>query len=151
MKTTKGVINFILFLEEYLLWTPGEIHTLFERLFYVILNSVSSSTPFYQLLIFLNPIFCYFLLLTSVTPVVTYLKSMFDERVEADVLIWIERHGFIRIILTAFLVLFFLIQLLNVLDNPSVTLLALYQNKTLWTIIFIYVILKSFLSEKTWS
>jgi hypothetical protein len=151
VKQTNSIVNFILFLEEFFLWSPGGVSSLFERLFSIILKSIDKSLPYKELASLINPFLCYILFVSSATNIAAYLISIFNERAKADILIWLERNKYIRVVLVAIFALIFILQVLDILDAPSMTLLALYQDKGLWILIFFYMFIKRFLSEKNWS
>lgn len=151
MKQVNAAINFIIFLEEFLLWQPGRVNTLIEKIFAVILRGMEGGAYAHSFVTYLNPFVAFFFLSISVGVMVGYIKSIFSENARVNMLIWLERNSFIRIILAVLLGIVFLLQLLKVFDNPNLTLEMIYQNKTLWSIIFAYMIIKRFISEKAWS
>lgn len=150
MKRNNSIVTSIFFLEEFLLWRPGEVNTLFQKLFYIIFRSIDSSFPYREIATLINPLLCYILFALSILNVVVFFKSVFNERARADILIWLERNKYIRVILMALFVLIFIAQVLKVLDDSSLTVMVLYQDKGFWTSIFLYMFIKRLLSEKHW-
>ena len=150
MKNINAAISFVFFLEEYLLWSPGHINTLFEKIARVIALSLDSEGILLQLVYFINPFFCYILLLASVPRLVDYIKTIFTENARNSILIWIERHNYIQVILALVLGGFFLLMVLRIFENSSLSLLDLYQSKILWTILFGYIVAKRIISIKSW-
>lgn len=156
MNQVNKVILFILFLEEYLLWHPGSgrFNSLCEKLAHIFIKGVGDPNFYAPVdglyLYYINPALCYFLLLISAGPLISYIKSIISENARANILIWLERHSYIRVVLAAILGIIFITQLLNILDNPSITLLALYQNKFLWTVVFGSMLIKRFLKKNAW-
>lgn len=151
MKHVNGVITFLFFLEEFFLWQPGRISTLFEKLLVVLFRTSENYNEVYAIAHYLNPGLSFFLLIISVGPTIGFLKTLFNERAKSDILIWLERHNYVRVILAAFLGFGLLMQLLNIVNDSYLTAISIYQNKTFWTVIFAYIILKRFLSTDIWS
>jgi len=150
MKHINASIKFIIFLEEYLLWRPGQVNTLIEKILAAIVRGLDGGQMFTVLITYVNPFLMYLLLLSSVGPIVWYLKSIFGEKARVNLLLWLERNAYIRILLAVVLGIVFILQLLKIFDNPYLTFVTVYQNKSLWTVIFTYVIAKRFISEKAW-
>jgi hypothetical protein len=151
VKQVNAFINFIIFVEEFLLWNPGRINTLIEKIFVVIFRGLEGGETVSQFVFYLNPFVAFFFLSISVGVIVGYVKSIFSENARANMLIWLERNSYIRVILAVILGIVFLLQLMKVFDNPYLTLRLIYQNKSLWGIIFAYMIVKRLISEKAWS
>ena len=150
MKNINGVLTFIFFIEEYLLWIPGQISTLIEKLGMVLFRS-TESTDILTVILNINPAFCFFLLLISIGPTVEFFHTLFTEHARAEMIIWLERHKYVNVILSVIVVVIFLLQFFNIFNNPTMTLLTLYRNKALWTVIFGYIVLKRILSTDVWS
>jgi hypothetical protein len=150
MKHINASIKFVVFLEEFLLWRPGQVNTLIEKILAAIVRGLDGGQMINEFIIYVNPLLMYFLLLGSVGPVVWYLKSIFGENARVNLLVWLERNAYIRILLAVILGIVFIWQLLLIFDNPQLTFLMIYQNKTLWTVIFTYIIAKRFISDKAW-
>lgn len=143
-----GIISFILFLEEWFFWKPGRVNTIIEKVLFSAGRSFFSTRDLEILLYFVNPALLILLFLGSVTAIVNLAKSFFSETAKAELIIWVARHSYIKVILAVIVAVFVIFGVLrSVVDASDFSLMNLYFNKSFWGVMFAVITVNRFLKE----
>lgn len=135
IKSNRKIIWFILFCEELWQWVPGEVNTLVEKLIRIFVNSNSTADVFLNPAM-INPGVIIFLFVISIRPAMALLKAVLHQYVSTSIILWLNRIVLLRIILGAGLILYIVLQALEMFNSPSLTLMDLYLNREFWLLLF---------------
>lgn len=144
MEKRPPIFSLLLFLEEFILWRPGEVQTLAERLLQLTLRTAGED--YGQWVTLVNPALALLLFLIAVGPTVSYARNLITNSVGTNLILWMNRHSVIRIALAALIGLWLLRQLLITLSGDVGTLMDLYQDKGFWTTLLIGITAYKFVS-----
>jgi hypothetical protein len=133
----------LLFLEEFILWQPGQLSTLVERFLLLLFKS---SPEVMNWLPWLNPGLAIILFLIVVGPTVDWFRSLLSNSMGTNLILFMNRHGIIRIILAALVAVWILLQLRETLSGDVGSLADLYRNKSFWAMLFIGITAYKFVS-----
>ncbi len=143
-----GIITFILFLEEFIFWNPRYTNTIAEKIFLSLPLEFLSRAEIRTFASFIKPALFILIFLISYSSIVKFVTSFIGEHAQAEILIWLERNNYIKVILIVFLVIFMVFFVVKpIVDSSNFSLLSVYHDKTLWAIFFGYLIVKQLISE----
>ncbi len=143
-----GFIRFVLFLEEFIFWNPRYFNTIVEKVFLALPIDFITQSEVRVIGSYINPALFILLFLSSYSSIIKFVTSYLGEHAKADILIWLERNKFIKAILAVGLAVFMLFFVVKpVVDSSNFSLMNVYQDKSLWSILFSYMIVKRLISE----
>ncbi len=144
-----GFIRFVLFLEEFMFWNPRYFNTIVEKVFLALpLDSFITQSEVRLIASYINPALFILLFLASYSSIVRFIISFLGEHARSEFLVWLERNKYFKAILAVALAVFMIFFVVKpIVDSSDFSLLNVYHNKTLWTVLFSYIFVKRLISE----